>query len=144
MRSIIFIFIIVFLTSLFSMNSCNSFEKNKERTVRTVKIEESKYYLDLVESPIEKDFHIYHSSSKMKYHYTLLISNAHREWESYETQEMINGEVRLKKTSPDISYLNGYYEWYSDIYLPDENAMFNYICDNYEIMKQYKVSQYYD
>lgn len=98
--------------------------------------------VDQQENHINKEKYDYMSKPNYKYHYTLTISNAQREWETYETQEMINGEVRFRKTSPDVTYLNGYYEWDSDIYLPDENAMFNYICDNYEIMKKYKVSSY--
>lgn len=74
-----------------------------------------------------------------KYHYVVTISDARRDWETYEQQTLINGEVRLKKTSSDISEINGTYIWDMDEYLPTEEAMFNYILSNYSRMKQYKV-----
>ena len=80
------------------------------------------------------------SKPKGKYHYKVTISNASQELNTYEKEELINGELRLRKTSPDISYLNGTYIWDSDVYLPDEDAMFNYICTHYNEMKKYKVS----
>lgn len=139
MKFLIFIFICCFLVSCDTgqneqyNNSGEEIDNRYNKQVITV---------DQQENHINKEKYDYMAKPNFKYHYTLTISNAQREWETYETQEMINGEVRLRKTSPDVSHLNGYYEWDSDIYLPDENAMFNYICDNYEIMKKYKVSSY--
>lgn len=84
----------------------------------------------------------YSSNSKVtsgKYHYVVTISDARREWESYEQETLINGDVRLKKKSPSLDYLNGTYEWDMDEYLPNQEAMFNYIYSNYSRMKKYKV-----
>lgn len=75
-----------------------------------------------------------------KYHYEVTISDARREWETYESETLINGDIRLKKKSPDISEVNGTYIWDMDEYLPDEDAMFNYILSNYSRMKRYKVT----
>ena len=46
--------------------------------------------------------------------------------------------MRLRKILPDVYYLNGYYEWDPDIYFPEKNVMFNYICDHYEELKEDK------
>ena len=46
--------------------------------------------------------------------------------------------MRLRKILPDVSYLNAYYEWDPDIYFPEKNVMFNYICDHYEELKEDK------
>lgn len=139
MKLLIFIFLFCFLGSCEEGQSerFNSSYDKKEN-----KLNKQVITVEQQETHVNKEDDEYNYKINYKYHYTLTISNAQREWETYETQEMINGEVRLHKISPDVSYLNGYYEWDSDIYLPDENAMFNYICDNYEIMKKYKVSQY--
>lgn len=75
-----------------------------------------------------------------KYHYEVTITDARRDWETYEQEPLINGEVRLRKTSSDISEINGTYIWDMDEYLPNQDAMFNYILKNYQKMKQYKVS----
>lgn len=80
------------------------------------------------------------SNNTGKYHYEVTISNARREWETYEKETLINGEIRLRKTSSDISEVNGTYIWDMDEYLPDEDAMFNYILSNYPRMKKYKVT----
>ena len=79
------------------------------------------------------------SATKKKYHYKITISNASEKWRTFEKQELINGDIRLKNKSKDISYLNGTYIWDSDIYLPDEDAMFDYIYSHYDVMKRYKV-----
>lgn len=81
-----------------------------------------------------------YSNNKGKYHYEVTISNARREWETYEQETLINGDVRLKKKSPDISEVNGTYIWDMDEYLPDADAQFNYILSNYSRMRKYKVS----
>ena len=142
MRTFIFTSIIGIFLILLAVNSC---ESNKEKISGKDSFE-TKSNLDLHPIQGNDDYQdcdpLYTSSGK--YHYRITISNVSREWETYETQEMINGEVRLRKTSPDISYLNGTYDWYSDVYLPDENAMFNFICDHYETMKQHKISSYHD
>lgn len=75
-----------------------------------------------------------------RYHYEVTITDARREWETYEKETLINGEIRLKKTSSDISEINGTYIWDMDEYLPNEDAMFNYILSNYSRMKRYKVN----
>ena len=85
----------------------------------------------------------YSSNTKVargKYHYEVTITDARREWETYEEESLINGQIRLRKTSPDISQRNGTYIWDMDEYLPDEDAMLNYILANYPRMQQYKVS----
>lgn len=142
MRTFIFIVIFgfIFISLSINLDYTRHDEKSKEITkaektsITFSKNDEDKEVTPLIET---NDY-----QPNGKYHYTLTISNVQREWETYETQEMINGEIRLRKTSPDISYLNGTYDWYSDIYLPDENAMFNYICNNYSVMKNYKISSY--
>lgn len=90
----------------------------------------------LVEDDLDDIYPIYNHG---KYHYAVNIVNASSEWETFEPQRMINGEVRMRKTSPDLSYLNGTYIWDSDIYLPDEDAMFRYIYTHYNEMKRYKI-----
>lgn len=79
-------------------------------------------------------------AARGKYHYEVTITDARREWETYEEEPLINGQIRLKKISPDISQINGTYIWDMDEYLPNEDAMFNYILANYPQMQQYKVS----
>lgn len=79
------------------------------------------------------------NAARGKYHYVVTISDARREWETYESEPLINGDIRLKRKSPSLDYLNGTYEWDMDEYLPDQDAMFNYIYQNYSRMKQYKV-----
>ena len=74
-----------------------------------------------------------------KYHYEVTISNSRREWETYEQETLINGQIRLKKVSPDICY-DGTYIWDSNVYLPNEDAMFNYIISNYPQMRQYRIN----
>lgn len=81
-----------------------------------------------------------YSPARGKYHYEITITDARREWETYEKETLINGEIRLRKTSPDISQVNGTYIWDMDEYLPDEDAMFNYILSNYPRMRKYKVN----
>lgn len=87
----------------------------------------------------KQDYHPV-ASSKGKYHYLVTISNAHREWEEYETQTMADGSIRMRKKSTDLSYLNGTYEWDMDLYISDDNELFSYIKNNYPRMKQYKIS----
>lgn len=80
------------------------------------------------------------SNTRGKYHYEVTISNTRREWETYEQETLINGQIRLKKTSPDLSEINGTYIWDMDEYLPNEDAMFNYILSNYSRMRHFKVT----
>lgn len=80
------------------------------------------------------------SNTRGKYHYEVTISDTRREWETYEKESLINGEIRLKKTSPDLSEVNGTYIWDMDEYLPNEDAMFNYILSNYSRMRHFKVT----
>lgn len=77
-----------------------------------------------------------------KYHYTVTISQPEQEWETYEQRELINGEIQLKRRQANKipEYLIGTYIWDMDEYLPSEQAMYNYIANNYERMKYYKVS----
>lgn len=80
------------------------------------------------------------AEGKGKYHYHVNLSNIHRDWETYDRETMADGSVRLRKTSSDLSYLNGTYDWYMDLYLPDDDAILSYIIENYSTLKKYKVS----
>ena len=86
----------------FSMNSCDSIDLKNDRNVKELKNRDSNQYQYVVENSVEKDIPNIYSSSKGRYHYTLTISNAHREWETYERQKMINLRQieKLKLTAP--------------------------------------------
>lgn len=81
------------------------------------------------------------TTERGKYHYHVNLSNVHREWESYDSETLADGSVRLKKKSSDLSYLNGTYDWDMDLYLANDDEILSYIIENYATLKKYKVSE---
>lgn len=74
------------------------------------------------------------------YQYKFTIDNASQELEISNYQRMnCRGENPLKLSSSQIKALNGVYEWQSTIAFKTQREMFDYICEHFKEMQQYKV-----
>ena len=81
----------------------------------------------------------HNAPSRGKYHYHVIISNASRDYETYEQEILANGDLRLKRKTPNASELNGTYVWDMDTYLENDDAILSYIINHFQEMKKYKV-----
>ena len=129
MRKIYIFNVILGLTIGCLLVNCKH-QKDEKQTEDTLYF--SSYPVDQNEYPIAEESRIH------DYRYT--ITDAEELLRQSNIQRGWRDEAPLKMTSSQIRALNGVYEWQSPINFNTQREMFDYICEHFNEMQQYKVA----